>query len=173
MFLDTLHQSIYDPLEVSDKVASFPMKYILSLDQGTTSSRAVLLNHRAQIVSMEQMEFAQHYPQPGWVEHDASDIWNTQITCAQNCLRKAGVAAQEVAAIGVTNQRETTVIWDRRTGEPVAPAIVWQDRRTAAFLHRVATPWRRSIGARKNRLYALTHISRRPRFVGSWTIIRG
>lgn len=133
MFLDTLHQSIYDPLEVSDKVASFPMKYILSLDQGTTSSRAVLLNHRAQIVSMEQMEFAQHYPQPGWVEHDASDIWNTQITCAQNCLRKAGVAAQEVAAIGVTNQRETTVIWDCRTGEPVAPAIVWQDRRTAPF----------------------------------------
>lgn len=133
MFLDTLHQSIYDPLEVSDKAASFPMKYILSLDQGTTSSRAVLLNHRAQIVSMEQMEFAQHYPQPGWVEHDASDIWNTQITCAQNCLRKAGVAAQEVAAIGVTNQRETTVIWDRRTGGPVAPAIVWQDRRTAPF----------------------------------------
>lgn len=109
------------------------MKYILSLDQGTTSSRAVLLNHRAQIVSMEQMEFAQHYPQSGWVEHDATDIWNTQITCAQNCLRKAGVTAKEVAAIGVTNQRETTVIWDRRTGEPVAPAIVWQDRRTAPF----------------------------------------
>ena len=109
------------------------MKYILALDQGTTSSRAVLLNHRAQVVSMEQMEFAQHYPQSGWVEHDALDIWRTQIACARAALRKAGVRAEEVSAIGVTNQRETTIVWDRRTGEPVAPAIVWQDRRTAPF----------------------------------------
>ncbi|MDY4163258.1 MAG: glycerol kinase GlpK [Sutterella sp.] len=109
------------------------MKYILALDQGTTSSRAVLLNHRAQVVSMEQMEFAQHYPQSGWVEHDALDIWRTQIACARAALRKAGVSADEVRAVGVTNQRETTIVWDRRTGEPVAPAIVWQDRRTAPF----------------------------------------
>ena len=84
------------------------MKYILALDQGTTSSRAILLNHRAQIVSLEQLEFPQHYPQPGWVEHDAMDIWRTQLACAQNCLRKAGVSASEASAIGVTNQRETT-----------------------------------------------------------------
>ena len=109
------------------------MKYILALDQGTTSSRAILLNHRAQIVSLEQLEFPQHYPQPGWVEHDAMDIWRTQLACAQNCLRKAGVSASEVSAIGVTNQRETTVVWDRTTGLPIAPAIVWQDRRTAPY----------------------------------------
>lgn len=110
-----------------------PMKYILALDQGTTSSRAILLNRRAQIVALEQTEFAQHYPQPGWVEHDAAEIWRTQLFCAQTVLRKAGVSASEVSAIGVTNQRETTVIWDRKTGEPIAPALVWQDRRTAPF----------------------------------------
>lgn len=94
------------------------MKYILALDQGTTSSRAILLNHRAQIVSLEQLEFPQHYPQPGWVEHDAMDIWRTQLACARNCLRKAGVSPSEVSAIGVTNQRETTVVWDKTTGLP-------------------------------------------------------
>ncbi len=106
------------------------MQYVLALDQGTTSSRAILFNHRAQIVSLEQMEFAQHFPQPGWVEHDAAEIWRTQLSVARACLRKAGVSPKEIAAIGVTNQRETTVVWDRATGEPIAPAIVWQDRRT-------------------------------------------
>ena len=105
--------------------------YVLALDQGTTSSRALLFNRRAQVVALEQMEFRQYYPQPGRVEHDAEEIWNTQLAVARACLRKAGVSASEVAAVGVTNQRETTVIWDRRTGEPIAPAIVWQDRRTS------------------------------------------
>ena len=109
------------------------MKYILALDQGTTSSRAVILNHVAQVVAMEQMEFAQLYPQSGWVEHDPMAIWRTQIACARAALRKAGVAPSEISSVGVTNQRETTIIWDRKTGEPVAPAIVWQDRRTAPF----------------------------------------
>lgn len=109
------------------------MQYVLALDQGTTSSRAILFNRRAQIVSLEQMEFAQHFPQSGWVEHDAGEIWRTQLAVARACLRKAGVSPDEVAAIGVTNQRETTVLWDRQTGEPIAPAIVWQDRRTDAI----------------------------------------
>ena len=109
------------------------MQYVLVLDQGTTSSRAILFNRRAQIVSLEQMEFAQHFPQSGWVEHDAGEIWRTQLAVARACLRKAGVSPDEVAAIGVTNQRETTVLWDRQTGEPIAPAIVWQDRRTDAI----------------------------------------
>ncbi len=109
------------------------MKYVLALDQGTTSSRAILFDESAQIVAMEQAEFPQHYPQPGWVEHDPMDIWRTQIACARACLLKAGVPAQAISGIGVTNQRETTVIWDRKTGEPIAPAIVWQDRRTADY----------------------------------------
>lgn len=107
------------------------MKYILSLDQGTTSSRALLFNHRAQVVALEQMEFRQFYPSPGRVEHDAEEIWRTQLAVARACLRKAGVRPEELAAVGVTNQRETTVIWDRKTGRPIAPAIVWQDRRTS------------------------------------------
>lgn len=88
------------------------MKYILALDQGTTSSRAILFDEYAQIVAMEQKEFTQYYPQAGWVEHDPMEIWNTQISCARACLTKAGIQASQVSAIGVTNQRETTVIWD-------------------------------------------------------------
>lgn len=107
------------------------MKYILSLDQGTTSSRALLFNHRAQVVALEQMEFRQSYPMPGRVEHDAEEIWHTQLAVARACLRKAGVRPEELAAVGVTNQRETTVVWERATGRPIAPAIVWQDRRTS------------------------------------------
>ncbi len=107
------------------------MTYILALDQGTTSSRALLLNKDAQIVAIEQREFRQLYPQPGWVEHDAVEIWETQLVCARECLKKAGISAQQINAIGVTNQRETTLIWDRKTGRPIHNAIVWQDRRTA------------------------------------------
>ncbi len=109
------------------------MKYVLALDQGTTSSRAILFNEKAQVVAMERAEFSQHYPQPGWVEHDAMEIWRSQIATARGCLLKAGISAAEIAGIGVTNQRETTVIWDRKTGVPIAPAIVWQDRRTSGM----------------------------------------
>ena len=109
------------------------MKYILALDQGTTSSRALLFNERAQVVWVEQEEFAQHYPASGWVEHDALEIWETTRRCVDRALRRSGVRAEEIAAVGLTNQRETTILWDRKTGEPLAPAIVWQDRRTADF----------------------------------------
>ena len=109
------------------------MKYILALDQGTTSSRAVLFNRDAKPVAIAQQEFTQYFPRPGWVEHDALEIWQTQKNVMQAVLQKAGVAASEIKGIGITNQRETSVLWDRRTGLPLAPAIVWQDRRTAGF----------------------------------------
>jgi glycerol kinase len=113
------------------------MTYILALDQGTTSSRAVLFNREGQPVATAQQEFTQHFPQPGWVEHDAMEIWHTQKTVMQDVAKKAGISAQQIQAIGITNQRETTVVWDRRTGMPIAPAIVWQDRRTAAVCERL------------------------------------
>ena len=109
------------------------MKYILALDQGTTSSRAVLFNRDAKPVAIAQQEFTQYFPKPGWVEHDALEIWQTQKKVMQEVLQKAGVAASQIEGIGITNQRETSVLWDRRTGLPIAPAIVWQDRRTAGF----------------------------------------
>ncbi|MCK9518371.1 MAG: glycerol kinase GlpK [Dehalococcoidia bacterium] len=105
--------------------------YILALDQGTTSSRALVVDARGQVVGRGQEEFAQHYPEPGRVEHDPADLWQSTLNAARKALRAAGIGARELAAIGITNQRETLVAWDRRTGEPVAPAIVWQDRRTA------------------------------------------
>lgn len=108
-------------------------KYILALDQGTTSSRAILFSREGNILSVSQKEFRQFYPKLGWVEHDASEIWQTQVMVAAESIGKAGISASEVACIGITNQRETTVVWDRETGKPVCHAIVWQDRRTAGF----------------------------------------
>ncbi|NBX11632.1 MAG: glycerol kinase GlpK, partial [Chitinophagaceae bacterium] len=105
--------------------------FILALDQGTTSSRSILFDRTGSIVGLAQKEFKQHYPQPGWVEHDAHEIWETQLGTLVEVLAKGRIQPQQIAAIGITNQRETTVIWDRATGEPIAPAIVWQDRRTA------------------------------------------
>jgi len=105
--------------------------YILALDQGTTSSRAILFDRQGQVVALAQQEYPQHFPQPGWVEHDPLDIWHTQLACAREVLQQSGTDAGEVAAIGIANQRETTVVWDRRSGEPLCHAIVWQDRRTA------------------------------------------
>jgi glycerol kinase len=109
------------------------MKYLLALDQGTTSSRALLVDQNGQVVSVAQAEFTQIFPQPGWVEHDPKEIWASQIGVAADALGRAGASAKDVAAIGITNQRETTVVWDRKTGEPIHNAIVWQDRRTAPF----------------------------------------
>src|SRR5436190_18408159 len=108
------------------------MRYVLALDQGTTSSRAIVFDERGAARASAQKEFRQHFPQPGWVEHDAGEILRTQLACARAALEKAKLAPKRVAAIGITNQRETTVVWDRRTGKPVHRAIVWQDRRTAA-----------------------------------------
>jgi len=107
------------------------VSYVLALDQGTTSSRAILFGREGEIVGVDQNEFAQHFPQPGWVEHDPLEIWESQIAAARGALAKAGVGAADLAAIGITNQRETTLVWDRATGEPIYPAIVWQSRQTA------------------------------------------
>lgn len=106
-------------------------EYILALDQGTTSSRAILFDRDGAVCSVAQREFTQHFPRPGWVEHDAIEIWESQWGTAKQALQQCGVDATRVHAIGIANQRETTVVWERRTGIPVAPAIVWQDRRTA------------------------------------------
>ncbi|PCJ87564.1 MAG: glycerol kinase [Flavobacteriales bacterium] len=108
-------------------------KYIIALDQGTTSSRAVLLNSKAQIVGISQKEFTQHFPSPGWVEHDPMEIWSSQWEVFENVIKENSVTPADIAAIGITNQRETTVVWDKNTGEPVFNAIVWQDRRTASI----------------------------------------
>jgi glycerol kinase len=107
--------------------------YILSLDQGTTSSRSIIFNHGGKIVSVAQKEFRQHYPQAGWVEHDPMEIWSSQATVLTESIIKAGLKPSDIDAIGITNQRETTIVWDRNTGQPVYNAIVWQDRRTASF----------------------------------------
>ena len=109
------------------------MAFILALDAGTTSVRALVFDGNAAIVAHAQKEFRQLYPQPGWVEHDPNEIWSAQIGVAHEALARAGIAAREVAAIGITNQRETTVVWDRASGEPLCNAIVWQDRRTAGY----------------------------------------
>lgn len=108
-------------------------KYIMALDAGTTSSRCILFDRSGRMASAAQKEFTQYFPQPGWVEHDASEIWSTQLGVAVEAMLKAGASAGDIAAIGITNQRETTVVWDRETGEPVCPAIVWQCRRTSEY----------------------------------------
>ena len=113
-------------------------RYILALDQGTTSSRAILFDHGGNVVASAQREFPQHFPQPGWVEHDPGDIWNSQLATLTQVLANAKATAGDVAAIGIANQRETTMVWDRRTGEPIGRAIVWQDRRTAQLCERLA-----------------------------------
>lgn len=108
-------------------------QYILALDQGTTSSRAIVFDHQGQIRSVAQKEFTQIFPQPGWVEHDPNEIWSSQASVAAEATAKMGINGKNIKAIGITNQRETTIVWDKNTGEPVYNAIVWQDRRTAAF----------------------------------------
>jgi len=105
------------------------MSFILALDQGTSSSRSIVFNDAGQIVAMAQREFRQIYPQPGWVEHDPEEIWQTQLATAREAIAKAGLTARDIKAIGITNQRETTVVWNRRTGQAIHNAIVWQDRR--------------------------------------------
>lgn len=112
-------------------------KFILALDQGTTSSRAIVFDHDGAIVAVSQKEFTQFFPQPGWVEHDAEEIWSTQAGVAMEAITRAKVDSKDIAAIGITNQRETTIVWNRKTGKPIHKAIVWQDRRTAAFCDRL------------------------------------
>ncbi len=110
-----------------------PSHYILALDQGTTSSRSMVFDKKGNVLSLAQKEFKQIFPQPGWVEHDAEEIWSTQTGTLAEAVAKANITMKQIAAIGITNQRETTIVWERSTGKPVCNAIVWQDRRTAAF----------------------------------------
>jgi glycerol kinase len=113
------------------------MSHILAIDQGTTSTRAILFDGGLRIAAVAQEEFPQHYPASGWVEHDCSDLWSTTAGTCRAVIERAGISASDVAAIGITNQRETTLIWDRRTGRPIHNAIVWQDRRTSDFCQRL------------------------------------
>ena len=124
-------------------------QYVLALDQGTTSSRAILFNHQGRVVASASREFPQIYPQPAWVEHNPEDIWSSQLATAQAALRQQGLSAANIAAIGVTNQRETVVVWDASTGEPLMNAIVWQDRRTAAYCDQLkAEGWEQRVRAK-------------------------
>ena len=108
-------------------------KYMMALDAGTTSNRCILFNEKGEICSVAQEEFTQYYPQPGWVEHDPKEIWHTQLSVARQAMEKLGVTAADIAGIGITNQRETTIVWDRETGMPIYHAIVWQCRRTSEY----------------------------------------
>src|ERR1041385_702168 len=125
------------------------MKYVLALDQGTTSSRAIVFDHSGRVVSVAQQEFRQIFPRPGWVEHDASEIWATQSSVALEALQKASLTATDVAAIGTTSQRETTVVWNGKPGQPVCNAIVWQDRRTAGICDRLKKAGQAALIRRK------------------------
>ena len=112
---------------------NFRNKYVLAIDQGTTSSRAILFNHQGTIITLAQMPFQQYFPKPGWVEHDAEEIWSTQLEVAKEAMANVGATAADIGAIGITNQRETTIVWDKNTGEPIHHAIVWQCRRTSEY----------------------------------------
>ena len=128
------------------------MAFILALDQGTTSSRAIVFDEGGRIVAMDQQEFPQYFPANGWVEHDPLEIWGSQETVARNALKKANLSARDIVAVGITNQRETTLLWDRQTGEPVGRAIVWQDRRTARYCEELWRAGHEEVVARKTGL---------------------
>ncbi|HYP49753.1 MAG TPA: FGGY family carbohydrate kinase, partial [Pyrinomonadaceae bacterium] len=123
-------------------------QYILALDQGTTSSRAIVFDKESRIVSLAQKEYTQIFPKNGWVEHNPQEIWETQSQTAIEALEKANLTAKDIAAIGITNQRETTVCWNRKTGEPVYNAIVWQDRRTSGFCDEIRAKYAELIRAK-------------------------
>ena len=108
-------------------------KYVLALDQGTTSSRAILFDRDSNIIQIVQQEFSQIFPQDGWVEHNPNEIFDTQSAVVRECVKNAGISSKDIAAIGVTNQRETTVVWNKTTGAPIYNAIVWQDRRASVY----------------------------------------
>ncbi len=127
-----------------------PSHYILALDQGTTSSRSMVFDKQGNIISVAQKEFKQIFPQPGWVEHDAEEIWSTQFGTMAEAVAKADINMKQIAGIGITNQRETTVVWERSTGKPIYNAIVWQDRRTAAFCDELKAANLGELHQRKN-----------------------
>ncbi len=127
-------------------------QYILALDQGTTSSRAIVFDHQGQVISVAQKDFRQHFPKSGWVEHDPMEIWSSQSSVMIEALSNEGIRADQIAAIGITNQRETTIVWDRKTGKPIHNAIVWQDRRTAAFCNELKSSGKAEMIAKKTGL---------------------
>ena len=124
----------------------YPMKFILALDQGTPSSRAVVFDRRGRVKAQAQQEFPQHFPKPGWVEHAPEDLWESTRTTAIAAVAEANLTGAQIAAIGLTNQRETTLLWERATGKPLARAIVWQDRRTAAACERLKARGLQALG---------------------------
>lgn len=127
-------------------------QYIMALDQGTTSSRSIIFNKKGEIISVAQRAFKQHFPKSGWVEHDPMEIWSTQSSVLAESLAKGSIKAKSIAAIGITNQRETTILWDRKTGKPVYNAIVWQDRRTAAFINQLKAEGKEELVSSKTGL---------------------
>ena len=143
-------------------------KYILSLDQGTTSSRAILFDNEQNIVCVQQREFEQIYPHQGWVEHNPMEIWSSQYGVMNEVIAQSGVDPRDIAGIGITNQRETTILWDKNTGRPVYNAIVWQCRRTAPLVDELLGPpaWRTISG--KTPALCRTPISLPPKSSGSW-----
>ena len=112
--------------------------YVIAIDQGTTSSRCIIFDQNGSIVAADQKEHTQIYPKPGWVEHDALEIWNSVLYVIRGALNKTDISLSEIAACGITNQRETTIVWERATGRPIGNAIVWQDTRTAGFMNQLA-----------------------------------
>lgn len=120
-------------------------KYILAIDQGTTSSRAILFNKRGEMVASAQKEFPQYFPKPGWVEQDANEIWLSVLNVYMEVLVRGKIKAQEIAAIGITNQRETAIVWDKNTGEPIYHAIVWQSRQTSEICKQLAEDGREEM----------------------------
>ena len=108
-------------------------KFVMALDAGTTSNRAIIFDSNSKVIGVSQKEFTQHFPEPGWVEHDAEEIWSTMVTVMKEALEQSGLVASDIAGIGITNQRETAVIWDKKTGRPIYNAIVWQSRQTASI----------------------------------------
>ncbi len=127
------------------------MSFVLAIDQGTTSSRAIVFRGDISIAAVAQQEFPQHFPASGWVEHEPEDIWTSTIAVCREALKKAGLTAKDIAAIGITNQRETTVVWDRATGQAVHRAIVWQDRRTADICARLKAEGHEPIDLEEDR----------------------
>ena len=135
----------------------------MALDSGTTSNRCILFNEKGEELARDQQEFNQYFPQPGWVEHAAEEIWQTQLKVARGAMEKAGLTAGDIAAIGITNQRETTVVWEKATGKPICPAIVWQCRRTALFCDELKSqglvePFRKKTGLTIDAYFSATKL---------------
>lgn len=147
------------------------MKYILAIDQGTTSSRAILFDENMQIATTAQKEFAQHFPASGWVEHEPDEIWSSTINMCREVMAKNDVCAEDVASIGITNQRETTIVWDKKTGKPVYNAIVWQDRRTSDLCKTLKSDGLEQLITQKP-VCCLIRISRRQSSSGYWIMSR-